>query len=159
MHEPAKPFPSRSLLFDTGLFFFVVFAWSWSFWFVAAALGASVRTPMGSTLMHAGLLGPMLAGHTDLPRLAAVVLAGLQTYKLASMAASEEMELCQTSQLLRSDLKWIFRARLLLLLLVAIYPLLIIALLAEVMGRYLFFVSVVPRNMAATFFGNAREAA
>jgi hypothetical protein len=30
---------------------------------------------------------------------------------------------------------------------------------AEITGRYLFFVSVVPRNMAASFFPGAREAA
>jgi hypothetical protein len=62
MHGTAKPALSRSILFSLWLFFFVVFAWSWFFWFLAAALGVSVNTPLGSTLMNAGLLGPMLGG-------------------------------------------------------------------------------------------------
>ena len=34
-----------------------------------------------------------------------------------------------------------------------------VALAGEIIGRYLFFVSVVPRNMAMTFFSQEREAA
>ncbi len=55
-----KAASSRSALFSIGLFFAVVFAWSWFFWFLVAALGVSVNTPLGSGLMHTGLLGPML---------------------------------------------------------------------------------------------------
>jgi CAAX protease family protein len=62
MHNTAKAAWSRLALFSIGLFFAVVFAWSWFFWFLAAALGVSVNTPLGSGLMHTGLLGPMLGG-------------------------------------------------------------------------------------------------
>ncbi len=62
MRHTAKPASSCSIFQSAGLFFVVVFAWSWSFWLVAAALGVSVNTPLGNMLMHTGLLGPMLGG-------------------------------------------------------------------------------------------------
>jgi membrane protease YdiL (CAAX protease family) len=62
MREPAEAAPACTPLVSAGLFFAAVFAWTWSFWFLAAALGARATTPLGTTLMHAGLLGPMLGG-------------------------------------------------------------------------------------------------
>ncbi len=44
------------------LFFAVVFCWSWSFWILAAVLGAGLRTGLGLALFSLGLLGPMLSG-------------------------------------------------------------------------------------------------
>ncbi len=43
-------------------FFLAVFCWSWFFWIVAVALDASVQTPLGTTLLLVGLLGPFLGG-------------------------------------------------------------------------------------------------
>jgi membrane protease YdiL (CAAX protease family) len=62
MHDIAQPQSGRPSLFCAGLFFIAVFVWSWSFWLLAAALDVSVKTPLGSALMYAGLLGPMLGG-------------------------------------------------------------------------------------------------
>lgn len=45
-----------------GLFFLVVFGWTWGFWFAAAALGVSAVAPPGVALEVLGLLGPMLGG-------------------------------------------------------------------------------------------------
>jgi hypothetical protein len=101
----------------------------------------------------------MMMGQGDVARGAAILLAALHVYKFYSMAAAEELELQQSARLLRAELKWLFRARLVLLIAVAAIPLLPVAVLAEGIGRYLFFVSVVSRNMATTFFGTAREAA
>ncbi len=42
------------------LFFILVFCWTWSFWLTAAALGVSVQTTAGQSLLRLGLLGPML---------------------------------------------------------------------------------------------------
>jgi DMSO reductase iron-sulfur subunit len=121
-------------------------AWN-RWWTVAEFFGTAV------------LLGPMLAGYTDLARFLAFALAAVQTHKMLSMAGSEELELQQSGQLLRAELKWLFRLRLILLLTVVVAPVLALAVVAEAVGRYLFFVSVVPRNIAATFFGTARDAA
>jgi DMSO reductase iron-sulfur subunit len=107
----------------------------------------------------ASLLGPMLAGYSEATPFVAMGLVGVQVHKLGSTSASEELELQQTSQLLRSEMSWLVRARIAMLLLIAAFPALPLAILAEVIGRYLFFVSVVPRNIAATFFGTAREVA
>ena len=107
----------------------------------------------------AALLGPLMLGYETPARWAAVMLAALQIYKLFSTASAEELELQQSARLLRAELRWLYRTRLILLLAAAVMPLLPAALLAESIGRYLFFVSVVPRNMATTFFGTAREAA
>jgi CAAX protease family protein len=43
-------------------FFILVFCWTWSFWLTAAALGLSVQTTAGQSLLRLGLLGPMLGG-------------------------------------------------------------------------------------------------
>jgi DMSO reductase anchor subunit len=105
------------------------------------------------------LLGPALAGSLAVIPYAAAVLILVQAHKALAAAGSEELELQQTSQLLRSELKWLVRMRIGLLALTMATPLLPLALAAEAIGRYLFFVSVVPRNIAATFFGTARDAA
>lgn len=44
------------------LFFILVFCWTWSLWLMAAALGLSVQTTAGQSLLRLGLLGPMLGG-------------------------------------------------------------------------------------------------
>jgi len=44
------------------LFFVLVFCWTWSFWLTAAAMGTSVATTAGQTLLRLGLLGPLIGG-------------------------------------------------------------------------------------------------
>lgn len=43
-------------------FFLFVFAWSWSFWIIAAGLGLSELTPQGYVLLLLGGFGPMVGG-------------------------------------------------------------------------------------------------
>ena len=81
------------------------------------------------------------------------------------MSGSEEFELRASARLLAHDLRTAFIARLALLMAGGmVLPLtghggigFGFALAGELLSRYLFFVSVVPRNMAASFF--RREAA
>jgi len=126
------------------------------------------------------LLGPLLAGCFLGPSItgpmrwlapaAAVAQLLLQLMKLAWLLVSEEPGLRQSGLLLAGILKRKYALRLVLLATTAIlastgasreiYATAFgIALAAEILGRYLFFVSVVPRNIAASFFGPAREAA
>jgi DMSO reductase anchor subunit len=95
--------------------------------------------------------------------IAASAIAATGLWKYITLARSSEFESRQSARLLRRTLRkqvaWRFA-----LLTLACFPALpgpaalVLALAGEVLGRYLFFVSVVPRNMAATFF-SGREAA
>jgi ABC-type proline/glycine betaine transport system permease subunit len=99
------------------------------------------------------------------------VLAGaaqltLQILKYLWLRRSLEFELKQSARLLKAEFCPLFMARLALLVagaalaLVGAVPLgLLCCVAGEIAGRYLFFVSVVPRNMAASFFSIAKEAA
>jgi hypothetical protein len=71
--------------------------------------------------------------------------------KYARLSTSTEREQIDSARLLGGKL---FVARLLLLLI----PFPAAALISEAIGRYLFFITVVPRNIAATYFA-AKEAA
>ena len=92
---------------------------------------------------------------------AAIAVTGL--WKYITLARSPEFESKQSARLLRRTLRYHVAWRFALLAL-ACFPALpgpaalVLALASEILGRYLFFVSVVPRNMAATFF-SGREAA
>jgi DMSO reductase anchor subunit len=117
------------------------------------------------------LLGPLFLAllGVGVPPLAlcaasvAQLLNGL--LKLIAMSASEEFELRASVRLLANDLRPWFVARLALLIVGGIVlPLsghpgigFCLALSGEMVSRYLFFVTVVPKNMAASFF--RREAA
>ncbi len=89
-----------------------------------------------------------------------------QIWKFVALIRSEEFEKQASARLLSSDLARLFLLRLALLafggaaLGLAGYAVLgfAAAFAGEILGRYLFFVSVVPKNMAMTFFGH-REAA
>jgi DMSO reductase iron-sulfur subunit len=93
-----------------------------------------------------------------------------QLLKLLHLVRSEEFELKASARLLSQDLKTVLMARLALLVVGGIVlplagyaiPALLLALGGELTGRYLFFVSVVPRNMALPWLtqgGTAGKAA
>ncbi len=109
-----------------------------------------------------GVLGSLAAGLLQVAFAAATLQALVQLYKLGAMRGSHEFELQQSARLLTFDFQKLFVVRIVLLLVapwLPMYAALPLAFASEVIGRYLFFVAVVPRNMAATFFGTAREAA
>jgi DMSO reductase iron-sulfur subunit len=92
----------------------------------------------------------------------AAAQAVLQAGRIWQMNRSMEFEARGSARLLLQDFRRIVWVRFALLLIAPALPLAVAVaagLLSEIAGRYLFFVSVVPRNMAATFFGTAREAA
>jgi formate dehydrogenase iron-sulfur subunit len=120
-------------------------------------------------------LGPLFAGALETAataRLAAVaaVGAGGQLVVLAlwffRMIASDSVELQATARLLSSRLsRWVVLRGVLLAFGAIVLPLVIsgaaglaiaclIASVAETLGRYLFFVSAVPRHMTAPYFGS-----
>ncbi|MGH9401219.1 MAG: DmsC/YnfH family molybdoenzyme membrane anchor subunit, partial [Terriglobia bacterium] len=121
------------------------------------------------------LLGPLFIaalGERGLPfaLIAALAAAGQllnQGLKLLRLIRSDEFELKASARLLSKDLEKFFLLRLALLALGGILlPLadlpavaLPLALAGELLGRYLFFVSVVPKNMAATFISGERRVA
>ncbi|MBI1787171.1 MAG: dimethyl sulfoxide reductase anchor subunit [Acidobacteria bacterium] len=120
-----------------------------------------------------GLLGPLfvaaLAGANSFLMAASVAAAGLQILttglKLLWLIGSDEFELRASARLLSGELERWLLLRLALLVLGGIvfplshlpFPALLAALASELLGRYLFFVSVVPKKAAAGFF--AGEAA
>jgi formate dehydrogenase iron-sulfur subunit len=126
------------------------------------------------------LLGPLLAANIGLGARrwligAAVGAAGLQllnlTVKFLWLVSSDVLELKASARLLSAQLRLLLIARCALLVVSGIVlPLqapgavgLAIALAAtfcgEILGRYLFFVSVVPKNMAASYLGGQRVVA
>jgi formate dehydrogenase iron-sulfur subunit len=127
--------------------------------------------------LTAVILGPLfvaatgVSGASWLPRLAACAAAVQlinQAFKFFAMIRSERYEMLASARLLSSTLKNHVLLRAVLLMAGVLAPLLIVsqagaalglllALAAEILGRYLFFVSVVPKNMAATY--NVAEAA
>ena len=141
-------------------------------WFSGYTLGEFFSTAL--------LLGPffVLTVNTDAPawvRMAAVAggtcQLGVQLLKLLWLSRSETFELRGTSVLLAGQLRNRFLLRLALLVLAGIvlpwtaptgWPVATAVLLAlggEWLGRYLFFVSVVPKNIAAAFTSRERIAA
>jgi DMSO reductase anchor subunit len=127
--------------------------------------------------LTAGILGPLLVmvvatGASPWLRAAAATMGGGQFIVLAlrffRCIASDRLELRGTARLLSTVLASRVLARGALLALGAVViPLLIgpspvavaCALAGEILGRYLFFVSVVPRHLAAPYVAAASEAA
>jgi formate dehydrogenase iron-sulfur subunit len=115
--------------------------------------------------LTAWLLGPLFlaAWGVPIPPIVTLAAAAAQLLNLAArfieLARSEEFELRASARLLANDLRHFLVARVILLLvggcvlpfLHAAIPALFAAVAGELVGRYLFFVSVVPRNMAAPF--------
>jgi len=126
-------------------------------------------------LLTGAVLGPLLlsasgSGGIGLSAVAAVA-ALLQTFnqvwKFFALIRSEEFEKQATARLLSNEFSKHLLARLALTVLggvalnLAGFPAIgfVLAFAGEVLGRYLFFVTVVPKNMAMTFFGYHQEAA
>jgi DMSO reductase anchor subunit len=119
------------------------------------------------------LLGPafLRALGADVPATAIAAFASLQLFnqllKLLRLMRSEEFELRASARLLSQDLERVLLVRFGLLVLGGIvltlagHPVLALltALAGELCGRYLFFVSVVPRNMALPWLSQGSRAA
>jgi formate dehydrogenase iron-sulfur subunit len=113
------------------------------------------------------LLGPLyLAALGIRVPMLAIAVAGAaqllnQLLKLAALAASDEFELRASARLLTNDLRGLFLLRAALLVVGGIVLPLVghaaiafaLALAGELLSRYLFFVSVVPKSVADTFIG------
>jgi len=126
-------------------------------------------------LLTGAVLGPLLLVATGSGGVAlSAFVAGMalmqvlnQIWKFVSLIRSEEFERQATGRLLANELSKHLVARLALTAIggvalnLAGYPEIgfILAFIGEILGRYLFFVSVVPKNMAMTFFGQQQEAA
>jgi DMSO reductase anchor subunit len=103
-------------------------------------------------LLTAAILGAWFSDRFQMFAIAAAVAQIVnETTKYFRLVRSTEREKIDSARLLSGRL---FAVRLLLLLV----PFAPAALVAELIGRYLFFVTVVPRNMASTYFA-AKEAA
>jgi DMSO reductase anchor subunit len=104
-----------------------------------------------SFLLTAAILGPWFSGHFHTVAItAAVAQIANELIRYARLSRSSEPEHNGSARLLSGPL---FMLRLALLLVPT--PLTVLA--AELLGRYLFFVTVVPRNVASTYF--SKEAA
>ena len=134
---------------------------------------------MGHTIaefiLTGAILGPLLLAATGAADVGlGMIAAGAgiaqllnQVWKFARLIRADEFELQASARLLSNELSKAFLARLALTALggvaaaLAGYPGVgfVAALAGEVLGRYVFFVSVVPKNMAMTFFGQHQEAA
>jgi DMSO reductase iron-sulfur subunit len=106
------------------------------------------------------LLGPLFLAAIGIPVPRAAVIAAaagqllVQVVRLLVLSASEEFELRASARLLSIDLRRPLVARFALLIGGALAPApygLLLALAGELVSRYLFFVSVVPKNIASTF--------
>jgi formate dehydrogenase iron-sulfur subunit len=124
------------------------------FFLTGAILGSLFLSALGFTL-------------TVFAVVAAVAQLLNQGLKFLWLIRSDEFELQGSARLLSADLQNLFLARFGLLVAGGVAfplagffaPALAAALAAEWIGRYLFFVSVVPRNMAAGFFETGKVAA
>lgn len=140
----------------------------------------SWNTPYTLVQFHltAGILGPLFAGvvapggAARWLALAAAAAGGAQcvlvAFRFFRCIAADSPELRGTARLLSTVLARRFVARGVLVAAGAIVlplsghallPALLLAAAGELLGRYLFFVSVVPRHLAAPYVASAREAA
>jgi DMSO reductase iron-sulfur subunit len=106
------------------------------------------------------LLGPLFLAALGIPVPRAAIFAAaaaqllVQVVRLLVLSASEQFELRASARLLTSDLRNLLMARFALLVACCATPAplgFLLALAGELVSRYLFFVSVVPKNIASTF--------
>jgi DMSO reductase anchor subunit len=127
------------------------------FFLTGAILGPLLLAAMGATA----------AGLTWFAAVAGIAQLSNQAWKFVRLIRSDQFEEQASARLLSNELSKLFLARQALTALggvalaLAGYPAagFAAAFAGEVLGRYLFFVSVVPKNMAMTFFGQHQEAA
>jgi len=119
----------------------------------------SPRT-IAAFLLTGVVFGATAAGLREVAMAAAATQALLEIAKLWVLHTANEFELRQSARLYTQDFRYHFFLRLALLASVLLpTPYALLGLLAsEAIGRYLFFVTVVPRNMAATFSNMERAA-
>ena len=125
------------------------------------------RYTVADFFLTAAVLGPLFLSALGFP-LTVFVVAGAgaqllnQGLRFLWLIRSEEFELQGSARLLSADLQNLFLTRFGLLVAGGVVLALVgyslvglaLALAGELVGRYLFFISVVPRNMAAGFFEN-----
>jgi formate dehydrogenase iron-sulfur subunit len=140
----------------------------------------SSKHTLGEFYLSGAILGPLLAaaiglGARPLLLTVAIVAAGLQLLnlgiKILWLVSSDTFELKASARLLSTQLRSLLLLRSALLIVGGIIlPLqshsmagltaaLALAFCGEIVGRYLFFVSVVPKNMAASYLGSHKAAA
>jgi DMSO reductase anchor subunit len=140
----------------------------------------SSKHTLGEFYLSGAVLGPLLAaaiglGARPLLLTVAIVAAGLQLLNLGMkflwLVSSDTFELKASARLLSTQLRSLLLLRSALLIVGGIIlPLqshsmagltaaLALAFCGEIVGRYLFFVSVVPKNMAASYLSSHKAAA
>jgi DMSO reductase anchor subunit len=166
--------PAASMLGAiTGVFGIAGITASAFIYLVPARPAWNSKHTMAEFYLAAAVLGPIFLSAIT-PGVQPLVMAGVagavlqllnQASKFLWLSGSDEFELKASSRLLANDFRRLFILRFALLIVGGmVLPMLGyaaaglgLALVGELLGRYLFFVSVVPRNMAAPFAG--REAA
>jgi DMSO reductase iron-sulfur subunit len=110
------------------------------------------------------LLGPLFLGALGMPVPRATVAAAAllqllnQVVKLVALSTSDEFELRASARLLTGELRGWLVARFALLVGCVVTPGILglgLGLTGELLSRYLFFVSVVPKNVAGGFVGRS----
>jgi formate dehydrogenase iron-sulfur subunit len=171
---------SKALGALTSLFGVAGVAASACLYLVQARPAWNTKHTIADFFLTGGLLGSLLAASVGIGDrrgllLVAVVAAGGQILNQAArfflLTSSDSFELRASAQLLSTVFASRFFARGALLLLGGIvlplsfpnafgaYASLVLTLAGEILGRYLFFVSVVPKNMAASYLFQGKAAA
>ena len=101
-----------------------------------------IHTPI-SFLLTAAILGPLAAGHYNIAILFGAAQLANELVKYRRLMTSEEAEQVKSARLMNKPAFWL---RLALLFVPFAAP------VAEFLGRYLFFTTVVPRQVASTYF-------
>ncbi len=168
-------FPGNSILGGvTGLLGIAGITASAFLYLVPARPSWNSKHTLAEFVLAGAILGPLflaaIAPENGLLLMATVAASTMQLLnqgaKFLWLTRSDEFELKASARLLSNDLARLFTLRFALLVLGGIVlPLLsqavaslMLALAGELLGRYLFFVSVAPKNMAASFFSGRAAA-
>lgn len=137
---------------------------AWNSGYTVAEFCLTTLIPGPLFLAVAGLNAPLFFSIAASAGIGQFLNQGL---KLLWLARSDSFELRASARLLSGKLQRLLLLRFALLglggVLLPLYgsaiPAFVCALAGEILGRYLFFVGVVPKNMAASFLGRERRAA
>jgi DMSO reductase anchor subunit len=158
--------PAATLLGGTTVLFGIAGITSSAFIYLVPARPAwNSKHTVSEFFLTAAILGSLFGSITTIAATAAGLQLLNQAVKFLWLTRSDEFELRASARLLSHDLHTAFLLRFALLITGGIvlpltgWPVLALAIATagEMLGRYLFFVSVVPRNIAASFF--SRKAA